>query len=71
MSRTRTSGDGRRLLVEVRPDRVAPIGAPFDLYGEAIDEAAGGFTAAELAVVARLWDRLGRAVEGRQPGAQG
>lgn len=68
VTRTRAPEDGRRSLVALRPNRVAVISARFDLYPEAMAEAARDFTETELATVARYWDLLGRAIEKRQPG---
>lgn len=70
VTRTKAAGDSRRSLVTVRADRVAAISSRFDLFAEAMAEAAREFTDQELAVIARYWDSLGRTVEARDPGAQ-
>jgi DNA-binding MarR family transcriptional regulator len=70
VTRTKAAEDGRRTLVAIRPERVAAISARFDLYADAMAEAARGFTAKELAVIARYWDVLGRSVDARQPPAR-
>jgi DNA-binding MarR family transcriptional regulator len=69
VSRTKASEDGRRSLITVNSDHVAAIGARFDLYADAMAEAARNFSAKELTVVARYWDVLGRTVDARQPQA--
>ncbi|MEV0801594.1 MarR family transcriptional regulator [Kribbella sp. NPDC050281] len=71
VARTKAPEDGRRFAVSVRRERVAPISARFDLYAEAMGEAMLAFTEEELAVVARYWDVLSRAIHDRQPDAAG
>ena len=71
IDRTRAPEDGRRSLVAVRPERVAAISARFDLYGEAMSEAARQFTSGELATVARYWDVLSQAVQVRRDEGHG
>jgi DNA-binding MarR family transcriptional regulator len=67
IARVKVPEDGRRFAVSVRHDRVAPVSARFDLYAEAMGETLHAFSEAELAVVARYWDVLSRAIQERQP----
>ncbi|QDZ16206.1 MarR family winged helix-turn-helix transcriptional regulator [Humibacter ginsenosidimutans] len=61
--RSTDPSDQRRVMITVDEKAAAPVGERFDAYARAMRQVDVEFDAAELAVVARHWAALSRAVD--------